>query len=206
MDQQASLFVKAPSRIVSIESHPAGAVDATRAGTVKGWARLAIRGRQWGRARLTIGYADGQQQTVSYYVTKPLEQAMADLGRFATTRQWYEGKGDAFGRSPAILTFDREADRIVDVEPRVWIAGMSDEGGGGSWVAATMKQLDNPDPAEVAKIERLVTETVVGKLQVAEGPHAGAVRKSLFYYDPAKYPHVYDGFAADKWKDRKSVG
>src|SRR3546814_18920926 len=63
-----------------------------------------------------------------------------------------------------------------------------------------MKQLDNPDPAEVAKIERLVTETVVGKLQVAEGPHAGAVRKSLFYYDPAKYPHVYDGFAADKWK------
>src|SRR3546814_7962912 len=70
-----------------------------------------------------------------------------------------------FGRSPAILTYDKEAGKIVDVEPRVWIAGMSDEGGGGSWVAAAIKQLDNPDAAEVAKIERLVDETVVGNLQ-----------------------------------------
>jgi len=197
-DQQASLFVKAPSAIRSIESVPAGAVEATATGNVKGWARIAIRGRQWGSVRLTLTYADGQKQTVSYFVTKPLEQAMADLGRFSTTQQWYEGKGDPFGRSPAILAYDREAQKIVDVEPRVWIAGMSDEGGAGSWVAATMKQLDNPDPAEVAKIERMVDETVVGKLQVADGPQAGAVRKSLFYYDAAKFPTLYP--ATENWK------
>lgn len=197
-DQTASLFVKAPSAIARIESYPAGAIEATRAGTAKGWTKLAIRSRGWGQARLSITYADGQVQTVSYFITKPLDQAMADLGRFSTTSQWYEGKGDPFGRSPAILTYDNEAKKIVDVEPRVWIAGMSDEGGGGSWVAATMKQLDNPDPAEVARIERLVDETVVGNLQVAEGAQAGAVRKSLFYYDPAKFPNLYAD--PDKWK------
>ncbi|MDP5278997.1 DUF5695 domain-containing protein [Sphingomonas sp. DG1-23] len=197
-DQAASLFVKAPSAIRKIESFPAGAIEASPAGNQKGWAKLTVRGKQWGQVRLTLTYADGQVQTVSYFVTKPLDQTMADLGRFSTTQQWYEGKGDKFGRSPAILTWDNEAKKIVDVEPRVWIAGMSDEGGGGAWVAATMKQLDNPDPAEVAKIERMVDETVVGNLQIADGPQAGAVKKSLFYYDPAKFPDLYKD--ADKWK------
>ncbi|GAA3270268.1 hypothetical protein GCM10020258_43860 [Sphingomonas yabuuchiae] len=59
-----------------------------------------MRGRQWGRARLTLSYADGTVQTVQYFVTKPLEQTMADIGRFSTTKQWFEGKGDPFGRSP----------------------------------------------------------------------------------------------------------
>ncbi len=198
-DQEAALFVRAPSAIRSIESYPAGALIATRAGTTKGWTRLAVRGTGWGRARLTLTYADGQQQTISYFVTKPLDQAMADLGRFSTTQQWYEGKGDPFGRSPAILTYDNQAKKIVDVEPRVWIAGMSDEGGGGSWVAAAMKQLDNPTPAEVAKLERLVDETVHGRLQVTTGEHAGGVKKSLYYYDPKAFPDAYPGDPAT-WK------
>src|SRR5204862_468104 len=128
----------------------------------------------------------------------PLDQVTADLGRFSTTQQWFEGKDDPFHRSPAILTYDDKAKKIVDVEPRVWIAGMSDEGGAGSWVAAVMKQLDNPDAAEIARLERMVDETIVGQLQIADGPHAGAVRKSLFYYDPAKFPSLYGD--AGKWK------
>lgn len=197
-DQSATLFVKAPSAIRKIESWPAGAVEAIPAGTQKGWARLSIKGKRWGQVRLTLTYADGQVQTVSYFVTKPLDHTMADLGRFSTTKQWFEGKGDPFGRSPAILTYDNEAKKIIDADPRVWVAGMSDEGGGGSWVAATMKQLDNPDPAEIARIERLVDETVVGNLQVASGPKEGAVKKSLFYYDPVKFPNFYPD--PDKWK------
>ncbi|TGX56232.1 hypothetical protein E5A73_03865 [Sphingomonas gei] len=197
-DQNATLFVKAPSAIRKIESFPAGAVEATPAGSQKGWAKLNVRGKQWGQARLTLTYTDGQVQTVSYFVTKPLEQTMADLGRFSTTKQWYEGKGDPFGRSPAILTYDNELRKIVDQDPRVWVAGMSDEGGGGSWVAAMMKQLDNPEAGEVARLERMVTETVVGNLQVADGPQAGAVKKSLFYYDPVKFPNFYKD--PDKWK------
>ncbi len=199
-DQVAQLFVKAPSALAGIESHPAGTLTATRTGTTKGWTRLDVRARGFGPARLTLRYADGERQTVSYYVTKPLENTMADLGRFSTTKQWFEGKGDRFGRTPSILTWDNEAKRIVDAEPRVWIAGMSDEGGGGSWVAATMKQLDNPAREEIAKLERLIDGSVVGNLQVADGPHAGAVKKSLFYYAPAKFPDAYAGFPADAWK------
>ncbi len=190
-DLDAALFVRSPSAITGITSYPAGALDVTTVPGKPGWTRLSVRGRQWGRARLTLAYADGQVQTVQYFVTKPLEQTMADLGRFSTTKQWFEGKGDPFGRSPAILTYDREADRIVTADPRVWISGMSDEGGAGSWVAAVMKQLDNPDAAEIARIEELVDRTIVGRLQVPSGPHAGGVKKSLFYYDPAAFPDLY---------------
>ncbi|WP_286773249.1 MULTISPECIES: DUF5695 domain-containing protein [unclassified Sphingomonas] len=197
-DQQASLFVRARSAITNFESHPIGAIEAAFASKAKGWTRLSIRARGWGPARLTLTYADGEKQTISYFLTKPLDQVTADLGRFSTTQQWFEGKDDPFHRSPAILTYDDKAKKIVDVEPRVWIAGMSDEGGAGSWVAAVMKQLDNPDAAEIARLERMVDETIVGQLQIADGPHAGAVRKSLFYYDPAKFPSLYGD--AGKWK------
>lgn len=190
-DLDAALFVRAPSAITGIASYPAGALDVTRAPGKPGWTRLTVRGRQWGRARLTLTYADGSVQTIQYFVTKLLEQTMADLGRFSTTRQWYAGKGDAFGRSPAIMTYDREAKTIVTVDPRVWISGMSDEGGAGSWVAAIMKQLDNPNAQEIARIEEMVDKTIVGRLQVADGAHAGGVKKSLFYYDPAAFPTLY---------------
>jgi hypothetical protein len=190
-DQRATLFVKALSAVARIDVQPSAALAVTRHGKQGDWARLDIRGQQWGRARLTLTYTDGEKQTVNYFVTKPLEAAMADLGRFAAARQWYDKSGDAFGRAPAFLTYDRETNRIVDTDPRVWIAGLSDEGGAGSWLAAIMKQLDNPDAGELSKIERFVDETLVGKLQVADGEHAGGVRKSMFYYDPDSLPGLY---------------
>jgi hypothetical protein len=196
-DQTARLFLKSPAKVTNIESYPAGALSATpdKSGKGKGgetWARYNVKASGWGQARLTLTYADGQKQTISYYITKPLDTVMADIGKFTTTRQWFEGKDDPFRRSPAILSYDREDNRILTQDGRVWVAGMSDEGGAGSWVAAAIKQLDNPDAVEVAKIERLVNETVLGALQVAEGPQAGAVKKSLFYYDPKEFPNYYD--------------
>ncbi len=79
-DLDAALFVRSPSAITGITSYPAGALDVTTVPGKPGWTRLSVRGRQWGRARLTLTYADGQVQTVQYFVTKPLEQTMADLG------------------------------------------------------------------------------------------------------------------------------
>ncbi len=191
-DQDASLFLKSPKSVARIESFPAGALTTTPLKTATGWSRYAIGTKGWGRARLSITYVDGSVQTISYFITKPLDQTMADLGRFSTTEQWFEDPSDPFKRSPGILTYDRQADRVVTQDPRVWIAGMSDEGGAGSWVAAMMKQLDNPDAGEVANLERVVNETIFGNLQVAEGEHAGAVKKSLFYYAPAAFPNLYD--------------
>lgn len=195
-DQGASLFVKSPSAVASMESYPAGSLQVTPSGYTKGWFRYYVRGQGWGPARLTITYTDGEKQTVSYFVSKPLDQVMSDVGNFILTKHWFEGAGDPFGRSPAILTYDKEAKKIVDSEPRVWIAGMSDEGGSGSMVAAMMKQLDNPDPAQVSKLDQVVTKTIVGNLQVASGPHEGAVKKSLFYYAPDKFPSFYPGDAS----------
>ncbi|PZU06216.1 MAG: hypothetical protein DI606_18400 [Sphingobium sp.] len=191
-DQTASLFLKSPTPVAKIESFPAGALTATATQSGSDWVRYNVKASGWGQARLTVTYADGQAQTVSYFITKPLTQVMADIGRFTTTNQWFEGKDDPFHRSPAILSYDREDNKILTQDGRVWVAGMSDEGGAGSWVAAMIKQLDNPDAQEVAKLERLVNETVLGQLQVADGPHAGGVKKSLFYYDPKTFPGYYD--------------
>lgn len=198
-DQSASLYLKSASPVAKIESFPVGALTATPVESSAGSARYDLKASGWGQARLTVTYADGQAQTVSYYITKPLEQVMADIGHFTTTNQWFEGKDDPFHRSPAILSYDREENKILTQDGRVWVSGMSDEGGAGSWVAAAIKQLDNPNAEEVAKLERLVNETVIGHLQVAEGAQAGAVKKSLFYYDPKEFPDYYD--PAINWKN-----
>lgn len=191
-DLPATLFLISPEAVSRIEVHPAGALTVESTGAVNGWRRYKIRGEKWGRARISITYADESVQTVSYFVTKPATEVVADLGRFITTHQFYDDKDDPFGRAPAILSYDRETNRILTQESRVWIAGMSDEGGAGSWVAAMMKQLDNPVRTEIAKLERVVNETVVGKLQVAAGKQIGGVRKSLFYYEPEEHPGYYD--------------
>lgn len=191
-DLPTTLFLKSPQPVARIDSWPDGALSAQEEPGVNGWQRYKISGHGWGPARLTIRYRDGSIQTVHYYLTKALDQVMNDLGRFTTTRQWFADRSDPFRRAPAILTYDREAGRIVEQDHRVWIAGMSDEGGAGAWVAAMAKQLDSPDPIEVAKLERLVDETVWGKLQLSSGMHAGGVKKSLFYYDPKRFPGYYE--------------
>jgi hypothetical protein len=191
-DLDGVLFLHSPRAVSRIESSPRGALVLTANGTVNSWRRYTVQGRAWGPARLSITYVDGSTQTVSYFVTKPLDKAVADLGRFTTTQQWFDDTTDPFRRAPAILTYDGDTNRVVTGDPRVWISGMSDEGGAGAWVAAVMKQLDNPVPFEVGRLERLINETVVGKLQLADGPQAGAVRKSLFYYDPKGMPGYYD--------------
>ena len=51
---------------------------------------------------------------------------------------------DPFKRSPSIMSYDRAKNRIVDQDARVWIAGLGDEGGSGSWLAAGMKLFGQP--------------------------------------------------------------
>lgn len=195
-DQTGSLFVKAPSRIVSVAAEPAGSILTAPAPARGEWQRLTVRPRGWGPARLTITYADGQRQTVSYFLSKPSAEVSRDLGRFSLSKQWYENPADPFRRSPGILSYDREANAVVLADSRVWIAGLGDEGGSGSWLGAIMKQLDNPDEGELRAIERFVDTTLVGGLQVEAGDHAGAVRKSTFFFDP-RFSSWYPGYDAD---------
>jgi hypothetical protein len=200
MDVDAHLFLKYPSDVRSMAVEPEGAITINRRSDSRnGWKSYLLKGRSWGRSRLTITYADGLIQTVNYFVIKPASQTVADMGRFLTTKQWFVDPDDPFHRSPSIMTYDREANHIVLQDSRVWIAGLEDEGGSGSWVAAVMKELGQPDPEEVGKIEQFVDGVLWGGLQIKDGQQAYGVRKSLFYYQPDHMPADY--YRADlNWK------
>lgn len=209
-DLDAHLFLKYGSEVASVTADPPDALAIRREPpTPGGWETVAVRGQTWGRARLDITYKDGTRQTVHYHVTKPAAQAVADLGHFLTTRQWFDDPTDPFKRSPSVISYDREANRPIAQERRVWIAGLSDEGGAGSWLAAAMKESGQPDPDEVAKLERFIDEVLWGTIQFRDGDRKWGVRKSAFFYEPTQMP----GFPYDpaiKWKgwecwDRQSA-
>jgi hypothetical protein len=189
MDVNAQLFLNYPHKVTSIRSEPAGAIAVEEHSLKQSvWKTYTLHGKTWGRMRLIIGYDDGVLQALSYYVIKPASQAVADLGNFLFTRQWYVEPGDPFHRSPSVMTYDRANNRIVTQDARAWIAGLGDEGGSGSWLAAAMKEFGQPNKEEIAKFEQFVDGVLWGGLQYSEGPRQYGVRKSLFYHDPAALP------------------
>lgn len=189
MDQDAKLFLKYGKGVKSVAVEPANALEIrTNREGKNGWKGYTVRGRNWGRARLTVNYGDGTRQVVSYYVVKPSSQAVADMGRFLTTKAWFTDEKDPFGRAPSAISYDREADKQVVQDSRVWIAGLGDEGGSGNWLALAMKEFGQPAPEEVAKLEAFVDKVLWGNLQFKDGPKAYGVRKSVFFYDPKLLP------------------
>jgi hypothetical protein len=130
MDQDGKLFLNYPHKVKTVMVDPPGAITA-QAGkpTNGGWQALTLHGKNWGRARLTVTYDDGLVQSVSYYVIKPEAKAVADLGHFLTTKQWFVDPGDPFHRSPSAITYDRETDTQVAQDSRGrLLAGDGDEG------------------------------------------------------------------------------
>jgi hypothetical protein len=189
LDLDARLFLRYAAAVDGLDVEPSGALTITPTGTTpNGWRTFDVRGRRWGRARLTVRYADGTRQTIHYKVIAPADEVVADLGRFLTTEQWFEDPDDPFGRSPSVISYDDDAKRPVTEDNRAWIAGLGDEGGSGSWLAAVMKQLVRAEPSEVAKLQRFVDGVLWGGLQYAEGDLKFGVRKSLFYYEPDSLP------------------
>jgi hypothetical protein len=188
-DIDARLFLQYSKPVKSIAVEPQGAITISSAPSAsKEWASYNVHGKQWGRSRLTITYADDTVQTIHYFVTKPEAEVVADMGRFLTTKQWFVDSNDPFHRNPSVMTYDREANAIVMQDSRAWIAGLGDEGGGGAWLSAMMKEWIEPDKAEIAKLEQFVDEVLWGRLQYRDGPHQYGVRKSLFYYQPDEMP------------------
>jgi len=193
MDVNARLFLKYTWKVKSVKVDPEDAIAVTRdSPTEHGWLAYTLRGKTWGRARLTVTYDDGLVQTISYDVIKPEAEAVADLGNFLFTKQWFEDPSDPFHRSPSVMTYDRAHNRIVTQDGRAWIAGLEDEGGAGSWLAAGMKEFGQPKKDEVEKFEQFVDGVLWGGLQYTNGLLKYGVRKSLFYYDTNEFPHYYN--------------
>ena len=190
MDIDAKLFIDpGKRRITTVRAEPVGALS-IRAGspTKSGQRHYIVQGKQWGRSRLAIDYSDGTTQTIHYYVTKPSAEVIADMGRFLTTKAWYTDESDPFKRAPSVMTYDRANNRIVTQDTRVWVAGLSDEGGVGAWLAAIMKAYGQPKKEEVDKLAQFVDKVVWGRLQYSEGERMYGVKKSLFFYDPKVLP------------------
>ncbi|HMB89248.1 MAG TPA: DUF5695 domain-containing protein [Rhodothermales bacterium] len=189
MDLDAQLFLNAPSPVEDLTVEPEGALQVEADGArANGWRAYTIRGKRWGRARLTAHYADERTQTIHYKVIKPEAEVVDNLGRFLTTEQWIDDPDDPFGRGPGVISYDDYAKRPVTEDHRAWIAGLGDEGGSGSWLAAVMKQLIRPDAAELEKLQRFVDEVLWGGLQYDADSLKYGVRKSLFYYEPDQMP------------------
>jgi hypothetical protein len=201
MDLDGRLFLNYGGQVKSMHVEPAGAIDIQKDKlTQGGWQAYTLRAHGWGRARLTITYEDGLQQAISYYVTKPAAEAVKDLGHFLTTKQWFVDPTDPFYRSPSVISYDREANKQATQESRVWIAGLGDEAGAGSWLAAAMKEFGQPDREEIAKYEQFIDNVLWGVLQDKDGANKYGVRKSAFFYSPKDMP----GFEYDKSMDWRS--
>ncbi len=191
-DIHARLFLKYSENVKSMKVEPDGSL-AIRKDTSPspGWLAYTVDGKTWGRSRLTVTYEDGLVQTIQYFVTKPETQVVADMGHFLTTKQWFVEPNDPFHRSPSVMTYDREANQIVMQDSRAWIAGLGDEGGGGAWLSAMMKEFVQPDKEEIEKLQQFIDGVLWGGLQYKDGPHQYGVRKSLFYYQPDEMPADY---------------
>ncbi|HVC47094.1 MAG TPA: DUF5695 domain-containing protein [Terracidiphilus sp.] len=199
-DMVGHLFLDYSAPVASMKEDPAGAIAIRKThATPGGWRDYIVRGKTWGRVRLTITYRDGMRQTVSYRVIKPEADAVADLGHFLTTQQWFTDAHDPFHRAPSAITYDDEPGRQVTQEGRVWIAGLSDEAGAGSWLALAMKEFVEPDQQEVDKLEKFVDGVLWGGIQYKDGPEKYGVRKSLFYYQPEAFPLGFYS-SSENWK------
>jgi len=165
LDLNARLFLNYRPKVKSINAEPEGSISfKEEKPTRNGWKTLTLHGRKWGRARLTITYDDGAKQSISYYVIKPAAQVVADLGNFLMTKQWFDDASDPFHRAPSVMSYDREAEKIVTQDSRAWIAGLGDEGGSGSWLAAGMKQFGQPKREELEKYEQFIDKVLWGGL------------------------------------------
>lgn len=213
MDLDARLFLDYKNKVSAITVEPKEAITIREdKPTRNGTKAYTLRGKNWGRARVTVTYDDNAKQTINYYVIKPSSQAVADMGNFLFTKQWFDDANDPFRRSPSVMSYDREADKIVTQDSRVWIAGLGDEGGSGSWLAAAMKQFGQPKKEEIAKYEEFVDKVLWGGIQYKDGANKYGVRKSLFYYSPQDVAFNYDSSLNwttwTSWKktDAESIG
>jgi len=184
-DSTVQLHLFHDSTVTSISSDP---VDAFQFDPINQGYSLTPAPSAWGRVRVDITYATGAKQSVSYFITKSGPQQLTDLGNFLFTSQYYTNTSDPFHRAPSVISYDREVNDYVLQDHRAWIAGLSDEGGAGAWLAAAMKQAAQPNADEVSKLEDFIHQTVLGTLQP---PNSSAVRKSVFFYQPNATSYEY---------------
>ncbi|KAF2246919.1 hypothetical protein BU26DRAFT_407003, partial [Trematosphaeria pertusa] len=187
-DLTAHLHVNHSSPVKSIDTNAFTIAELSPAASSVHSYALTPTGSAWGRTRLTITYTDGKQQALHYFITKSTPTTLANLGHFFTTAAHYTNATDPFARAPSIMTYDNELHKIVEQDSRVWIAGLSDEGGTGAYLTTAMKQFTQPHARELAVMDAFIHDTVVGTLQ--QNGTFGVVA-SAFFYQPNATDYAY---------------
>ncbi|UCS92488.1 hypothetical protein KZP23_17575 [Echinicola marina] len=201
-DIRAQLFIDYDHKIKSIEITPKGALRIQQDGfTEKGVKKMLVEGKKWGRSRVILTYENGLKQSINYKVIKPETEVVDDFGNFLMTKQWFDQADPIFKRNPSVISYDYETKEQLTQDSRAWVAGLSDEGGAGSWLAAIMKQLVQPEKAEIEKLQKFIDHTLWGHIQYSEGKHQYGVKKSVFYYAPDSLPKgtYLDSINYDTW-------
>ncbi len=189
MDVEAKLFLNYRKEVADIKIEPAGALTIAETGKKSdGFVEYEVQGKKWGRARAVITYKDGLKQSVNYKVIKPETEVVDDFGDFLLNEQWFDKPDSIFGRTNSVISYDYELKKQITQDSRAWIPGLSDEGGAGSWLGAMMKQLIQPEKAEIEKLQKFIDETMWGGIQYADGEKKYGVKKSIFYYEPDEMP------------------
>ncbi|HEX9151550.1 MAG TPA: DUF5695 domain-containing protein, partial [Flavobacterium sp.] len=90
-DVDGQLFLKYKKAVKSFKIEPEGALVVEQKSKNKnGYFQYAVHGKKWGRARLTVVYEDGLEQTINYKVIKSETNVVSDFGHFLTTAQWFD--------------------------------------------------------------------------------------------------------------------
>ena len=185
---------------VAMTSYPTKVPDAqvSELGEGVSVATVSVIPRDTGRCRIDLKYTrkvgGPLVQHVHYLVLEPAAQLLQRHGDFASTVGWLPANSsDPWGRGPAFLGTDAEARNgqgaPLTEEPRVFMAGLSDESGASAPLAMAVKQLGLPSADEVAKLEDYVFNTLWAG---ASGDRKGflqgadyAVRLSMLYWSDA---------------------
>ena len=90
-DLTAKLFLNSTFSILSWSVEPASALTLTQCDTYEdNWTGYDVTANTsaFGRARLTLQYADGRTQAIHYWIAHASPQALSELGSFLTNEQW----------------------------------------------------------------------------------------------------------------------
>jgi len=131
---------------------------------------------------------DSLTQYVQLIVLAPASKLLTRYGDFSLQHGWLPANvSDPWARAPAFMGTDADEGGPLLGEPRVFMAGLSDEAGAAAPLAMAIKQLGSPSPKEVAALEEYVHSTLwpgdTGERRRFVQGSDYSVRASLLYWN-----------------------
>lgn len=126
-----------------------------------GWVVVPLIAVADGRPRLTLSFSDGSTMVIPYRTTEPFDARVDRYGKFQSEVAFFN-QTDPFRRGPSIMPWDRELGAHVLNDPRLFIVGLSDEGGAGANVGFASKLRFRPTQSELAKVDAYIEHTLWG--------------------------------------------